>query len=737
LFTRHGIIALFCFAAFGASSHANEIFSRRESIAISPAAQAARERLEAIAAAPFRYIEDARGGRYAAIAGGLVLVPGEPAERATTFFREHAEVFGLAANVVLRAIPANTFDDRVTLELLVDGLAVENIRARVRFDGEALTSASLRSPPSFATSGAFALGRDVAAARATTAIDAHRAPLGKSRELAPPTVVEVWLPSITGLRAAYRIDRHSSRPGESWRIFVDGVDGSTTRPIDRIRHAEKGNLPVEFDGDFIFFEKFPLGDAKGNVFANQSAALNGLPTFKKIKNFATKGVPAAGVAKGFITGRIANVFDFYGEDPFEPNMVFDYDPFESSSLPSGIPLYDAFDCANIEYQLELFYAHLLKQLGVSKLASNLSMPVIVNSPSTEVNAFFSPSPFPDMDPDTLGFLEFFDLTETTTDIADDLSRDPIVACHEYTHAWLFYELLPFEDPVDFPPRAIGEAIPDFYATTFHKDNAVGRYTAIEMLGDVAIRTLQDDDRFPETTLESLFDHDPGPGVEMLPQEHQNGEIFGSLLLDARDVVGAKRIEQIVFEAMPDMPHTMLDVGFSEPAVLADPIAATERFFFECAVPLLSEAKNDKETGAIFGAGLGRGVFQNDGLFSLLLNLEFADDRKMTIPSVIPRANGEAKIQFHAKQGRKLKITLKASATDTLIPTYTLVASNGSMGAITAFEAPVISTDQKTITQANIQLNLPLGKTAEPGDPFYILTIEPVSGIGYYTITLDA
>ncbi len=712
-------------------------FSLHRAAPVAPAQSAGRAKLEAAATVPFRATVDGRTGALAAIQGGRLPLSGSLAEKARSFFVEHGESFGLDPRIELRAIARSTIEDRATLALYLGDIPIEGVLARARFDGDALVSAALRSPPSSATTGAFALGADAAASVASRAIEERRTVAGKTSASRTPLVTKVYVPLPDSLRAAYRVEIYAEGHGEAWLALVDASSGELLRVQDRVRHGTKGFLPVDFDGSFITFQKFTLGDAKGRVFPTQDAAIFGSSAKKTVKNFAVKGAPGANVSKGFIFGRASNVFDFFGDDPFEPGMTFDFDPFVTTPLASGIPEYDAFDCININYQLELFYQHLLKNLGKSQLASNLAMPVVVNSPETEINAFFAPEPWPDpVNPITFGYLEFFDLTTAAMDPAVDVARDPIACCHEYVHAWLFYEDLSFDDLLDFPPRAVGEALPDFFATTLHQDNEIGRYIG-EVTGSGPLRVLQDDDRFPETTIEWLFDHDPGPGMILLPEEHGNGEIFGSFLLDVRDQLGAKKTESLVFDAAPTMPHTMADVGFTTNDVVANPVFATQEYFFNCATALLFEVGSAKDSGVIVGAGMGRGIFSGTDDFSVFLNLEQVPDRKLTIPTVFPRANGSTEVSFHLKQGRKLKITVQADSLGTLLPDFALKTSDGGVANITFTDPKITSLDGKTVSQANILMGLPLGANPQGGDPFYVLTVNALSGTGYYKITLDA
>jgi hypothetical protein len=95
------------------------------------------------------------------------------------------------------------------------------------------------------------------------------------------------------------------------------------------------------------------------------------------------------------------------------------------------------------------------------------------------------------------------------------------------HAWLFYEALDFSDVVDSPTRAVGEAIPDFFAVTHHGKTRMGEYLD-QVIPIGSGRDLQDDDHFPETTQDAMSLTSSG-----LPEEDRSGEIFGSMLVDRR------------------------------------------------------------------------------------------------------------------------------------------------------------------------------------------------------------
>jgi hypothetical protein len=610
--------------------------------------------------------------------------------------------------------------------------------ARAEFDGELLVAASLRAPNTFVAGGQFSIAVDDATRLATDALRPHRAKLNRNGPVLSSPPVRVWLPEADALRPAYRVDHRSQEPGEAWRTHVDASDGTVVGILDRVDEYGTGKFPKSFDGNSISFAGFATGNATARVYSSQNKALLELDSKKTLKNFAILGLPSQGMTKGRIFSRIAQSVNRAGADPVESSLVYDYEPLSTDPTSSGIPQYDAFDCVNVVYHIERFYQHLLDQLGKTSLASNMAMPVLVNEAVNEVNAFFSPGPFPedpDPNPKTTGFLRFHDLRSFTGDIEDDLSRDPVVVCHEYVHALLFYEGLRFTSLQNFPPRAINEAVPDFYSTTFNHDTTVARYTAQHMLGGVPLRVLQVDEHFPETTNEAFTVQPPPPGA--LPSAHKSGETYSTMLLDIGESLGDKRTEQLVFAALSAMPHTIADLGMTEAEVNADPVLQTGRFFFECTTPLLATAKNDKERGAVYGAGVGRGILQESGQFSVVVNLENADNRKMTFPSVIAREGLTTKILFHAKQNRVLKITLEVDFDSNIVPTMSLTASNGAMDAIVFNESAVTSNGGKTITQSNIDLKLPLAKNPTAGSPFYVFTLDPTSGMGYFKVTLDA
>ncbi len=729
-------------AAFAQTGDFHDAFMPLVATARAPLFDEALARLNDRALSPFRPRVDRRTGFASSVSGGKWLATGSVAERSIRFFTENGALFGLDPRFELRAIPYATQDDRASFLLFRDGIEVDAVSAWTRFDDSgALISASLRSPQSGAIGSGFTTTKDAAIATARDAIASRRKAERASFPLAEAKATiatQVYIAAPTGLVPAWRIDIPSTDRHEAWRALVDAGTGVAMGARDRTQYATKGFLPTNYDGQFITFTKFTLGTAKSRVFASQSAAINGLSSKKTVKNFASKGVPAANVDKGFIVGARSNVFDFFGDDPFQPNLVFDYDPFDPSTLSNGIPRYDAFDCANINYQLELFYQHLTKNLGLKQLASNLAVPIIVNDPQTDINAFFSPSVWPDaMNPITVGFMDFFDLTNSVNDVAADLSRDPVVACHEYTHGWLFYENLPFDDTIDFPPRAVGEALPDFFATTLHQDNQVGRYTGIVLQNGVPIRQLQDDDLFPDTTLESLVDDDPTAGILLMPEEHASGEVIGSFLLDARDLLGGKAMERLVFSAMPSMPHTMADIGYTSNQVFANPIAATGDYFFECALELANQTLSQTQFEVIYGSATGRGIFNdaNSG-HAIAVNLEPLKNHQLVAPTDFPRANGSRQFLFRAKQGRKLSIVVQSDSGATLNPDFVLSSSTGLGGDFTLGSAKQTSANGKTVSQSNITLNMPLTANPSNGDPFYILTVSAVSGLGYYTVFLD-
>lgn len=694
---------------------------------------AALARLNAVASKPFQ-AATSRDGKIVALHGGRIESAGasDPVARGTAFFARFGEVFSLDPALTLVASRTANFDDRVAFTFEYAGRPILGPRAFAGFDGSgAVTSAALWNAPAASLIASHAVGAAIAAERASIALSAERARLGFQRALRAPRTQEVLVAEGGALRAMYRVVIASQEPAEAWSVLIDGVSGESVEIEDLICRGTKGFMPIGFDGSFIQTKKFKIGSgAKGNVFKSQSGAIAGTASPNtNLENFGLQSVPQANSPKGFTFGARANVFDANTNDPFSASLSFNFDPILDA---------DDFDVTNTYYQLEEFYQHVRKNLGVKDLASNLSMPVIVNFKTAELNAFFAPDFYPDaVNPLTFGFMVFNDNSNLSSDPFDDISRDPVVAGHEYTHAWLFYEGLDFTDPLDFPSRALNEAVADFFGSSKEQDFIIARYTGLEMLAsNEGLRNLQDDDQFPQTTQDGMTMTMSG-----LPEEHRNGEIFAAALIDIRDALGVKAAEKLVFRSLPDMPRSVADSGLSNFAVTNDPLGATDIFMGDCLFGLLINTNTDDELAAAVGAFTARGllggpVSDND----VVLNLEALDGKvkELFYPSTLPRTGTTHRYLFRAKQNRKLDVYLYMDPADSLLANFSITASDGDPGAITFTNPVQQSVDGKIVWRTAMTLNLPLGKNPASTDPFYTISVSSTNNTtGEYVLQVRA
>jgi hypothetical protein len=670
-------------------------------------ARAALAALNAAAEVPFR-AEALPGGSVGRVhvlhGGGFATGSHDPAEAALRFLRAHGALLGIvpaardlrAAVSVRGSAPARVY---VTLELAgvplagVDCVVVVDEHGRVvRASGAAPELPP--APPAFALSDALAaqVARDSVRAVSGTAIDWREA-----------VVVPVYFATADGLRPALRCDLTALAGAPAYSVYVDAQTGGELAREDRILRG--GKWP---NGDK--FIHFGTTTATGRVYRNQADALAGIATKQSLKNWST-GVPKPfNIAKGFLVGSRVFVVNDAGPFLFKPAGSFLFDPLTQA---------DRFDQVNTYYQIESFYGHLTHALGTA-LGSNFALPVVVNVKTPEVNAFFSPTLFPLLG-HTQGFIVLNDMSDTLG-VEGDISRDPTVVHHEYTHAWVHYEHEAFQGDLDYPTRAMGEAVADFFALAYAKDGAIGRYIAQIAFGQPSFRDLRDDDHFPETVLDAMT-----LTVSGLPEEHRSGEVMGALMLDLRAAAGAKRAEQLVFAALPSMPNHMGPVGF--PVVTpANALEASGTYFATCILALLAVAEGPGDVQDVLGAATGRGVLGDPASeLELFVNLEQFPNKKAVFPSRFVVATGQT-FFFKAKPGRLLRVKITGAASGSVLPDFTITGANGEPNPTRGVDPKVFS--GQVVEQTGIELLLPQGSV-------YAIEVTTQAGTsGEYTLVLD-
>ena len=242
---------------------------------------------------------------------------------------------------------------------------------------------------------------------------------------------------------------------------------------------------------------------------------------------------AEGVAQGYLFGLHADIYDYNGNDPFSPNLNFNYNP----NLPEEKPWFDA---TTAYYQLNAnwqWWNNLVRQYwGPVWLIGNLN-----NLPITAVvnvddlcNAFYTP----ELAEGLPGFV--FGNEGACAATSEDLVLDQSVVAHEYAHAAM--DALGFNEqfggPVDNYGRAMGEGNADWFAHLVTKSPLSGD-VAWAWSGAGYLRRLDNTRVYPDDV-----DH-PSTGG---PQEHYTGEIWGGYLYDLSRVLNAKA-KKFVYEGL--------------------------------------------------------------------------------------------------------------------------------------------------------------------------------------------
>lgn len=663
-------------------------------------AHEAFERLNACAAKPFRARRAIDGAAARSVTGGVLHTgAASPTLAALEFLDTYADVFGLPRGLETTTRTRGETPLRVYVSFAKGGVPIEGLSAIVSFDSLARIVGGEVRGGSANELGAFV--RDAASAEATArlGLGAHRARLGKLTAFAgdPARVWRVWLARDGGLLPALRVEFVSARQGEAYSFYVDAVTGALVRTVDRA-HSGTGQYP--FFGQTV---GFPTGSAKCSTYKSMSAAIAASAKTQKTKDWSLGIGAPVNLAKGFMTGARFDVFDDNGNDPFAVNGKFVFDPLTQA---------DAFDVSNTGFEINAAYAHLKKNLG-HDLGSNFAMPLLVNVKDTTLNAFFTPSTFPDGHTD--GFMLFFD-NEQLGSVEADFSRDPSVVDHEYTHAWMHFEGESFEDPVDYPTRAANEAIADFFALAKQKDTVLARYIEHIYQGIGIARDLADDDHLLATFADAVALTQSG-----LPEEHRLGEVFGCFMTDLRFELGTKKSMRLVYDALPFIANDMASLGFAN-VDATNAFDATQAFCSEFFTGMLTadQQAGGKNLGAIHGAAAARGIGDSLAVGSAnLIDLASLPKGKITIPSEFVVDGSEHLYAFTAPLNSKLTLTIKGKGG--VQPEFNLV-----LGTLTDFDLKVTGNGKKVTIHA----------LCSDATETYAFTVGTAGALGEYTLTLD-
>ena len=655
----------------------------------------------------------APSGAVTRLVGEVALQGATAEERAADFVARWGALFD--AGAVELAAPRTLHVSRTTgasfvrLGQLVHGMEVQGcgLSLEIAPDGRALcvhgivsASAAALPAPTISTSEAL----DVAAAE----LAARGQPAGGWQN--PPHLIGGFVdPLGRAGRPFWRIGA-MPRAGLPLAVDVDALDGRVLAVFENVTAFGQGVLVQ--DGQGILFK---TGSGKGTVYKDFAAAAANAPATIGLPELARETAAPVLAEDGTLFGRFALVLN--QTDPKSETTFFTIPgpghKFLGSPFAPDFPTLDLFDATNCYYHITKF------ALGMSKigggLATDFAMPALVNTPFAPLNAFFSTD---DIGLGTgPGFMiygdnSWFASEKTPFEPQDDLARDPTVMCHEYLHAIAAFSGLSFgADPPNSPPRAVNEAIADYFTASFFKDPRIGfpiaqigSDTLLELMGLSAdgLRNLAD----PLTFIDNIDDVlDEG-----FPEEHVAGEVFASTLWTVREVLKQKPSDDLVFDSLFNWPQGLGELGYTE-YTTENALEAYTDFYGACLAQLVNDAIGKK--GLKFGLKALGASMRNGALGCIETGTGMIFDGT---------AGGSIALRssfLGTSDGHVVAVELLAG--QTLDITLTGDKKDGTLVDL-AFEgpSPIILTNEPVVTANSIKVK---GALAEVGGTYAILILN--------------
>ena len=311
-------------------------------------------------------------------------------------------------------------------------------------------------------------------------------------------------------------------PADGKHLFVWEIAIPTEDPFGYwVYHIDADSAAINYKANEIV----ALMNGKGKTYKNNSAWHNEKIKKAELKNMFTY---AEGISQGWLYGLHADIYDYNGNDPFSPNLKFNFDPNSPEEKPW-------FDATAAYYHMNIIWRwwnrEIIQKFGAVSLDYfyTLSIPVVVNVDDM-CNAFYTP----DLVEGLPGFV--YGNEGTCTAFSEDLVLDQGVVSHEFTHAmmdWLGFDQQ-FGGQLHQYGRAMGEGNADWFAHLITKSPIVGD-VAWDWSAAGYLRRLDNNRVYPS-------DVDlPSTGV---PQEHYTGEIWGGYLYDLSQVLKKKALKFI-------------------------------------------------------------------------------------------------------------------------------------------------------------------------------------------------
>ena len=664
------------------------------------------------------------GGPLNSLRGDVLLVGDTPTQKALDFVARHGALFGVVPSVTLGeprvmarfagvTADAPTSARALRLPQLVQGAALAGHGLTLEFDrqGEFVQAHGVVSE------GAAALpAPSVSVSQAIDTALQHLASLGHSiGDLrAGPNASLVARLAADGPHLLHSIEVVLRLGAQPFAVEVDAHDGSVFALRDLAQH---GTGTFRSEGQQISFQ---TGTGKGTVYKSLKHAVASKPSTGKLTEVGVQDVVMGLAEDGFLFGRFLQVIDDTLSVAFSPTHTWTTGTDEPAS-PADLTDPDApgqfFDHSNTYSWMTRTASYMEKVFG--PLGTDYALPAIVNVEGL-LNAFYSGGDLglghgP-------GFFAFGDADAKTGDFNDDLSRDPTVSSHEYTHGVVEKFLLAFGDnDLDTPPRALNEAVADYFAASFHKTPCIGpQFMAflgqkLDGLEGDCLRDLSEVRRMPLDLFDVL-------GETNLPEEHEAGVIFGSTLYRVGMALKQKKGDLAIAGALFAFPESTAEVGF--PVVTVGNAQEAYQAYFGVALWALLDGIAEELPAGLVGKALGAamqlGAVGDADAGSWWL-ADLSDGGKAGFKSELLPGISNHSLGIFVKAGQTITIKIKG-----LNGTPLEFDSGVFKGAITETQAPVINATGTSLSWKGLQatedsvLVIVVGPGVPAGGPYKLL-----------------
>ena len=553
------------------------------------------------------------GGPLNSLRGEVVLSGDTPQERSLDFVARHGALFGVVPAVVLgeprvlarfpslhtgSASGGSSAPRALRMPQLIQGAELSGYGLTLEFDaaGDFVQAHGVVSEFASALPGPTVLAvQAIETALQHLAAQGHG--IGDLR--AGPSASLVARVAADGPHLLHSVQVVLRRAAQPYAVEIDAHDGSVFALRDLAQH---GTGTYHFDGQQA---QFKTRNGKGTIYKSLKHAKLGKASNGRLAEVSRESVVTGLAEDGFLFGRwvaliddkpVAQVADAILFNAKHDWRSFTDDPQGLGDVSNPDAAGQSFDHTNTYHWMTTTARYLEKVFG--PLAIDYSVPVVVNVEGL-INAFFTSGDLglghgP-------GYFAFGDVDVDTNDFQDDFSRDPTIVSHEFTHGVVGKFGLGFgSNELDTPPRALSEAVADYFAASMHKTPCVGAQFMTSLgpklgLSGDCMRDLSEVRRMPDDLFQML-------GQGGLPEEHEAGIIFGGSLYRVGKALGRKKGDAAIADALFSFPQSTDEVGIQ--TVTPDNALEAYQAYFAVALWALLDGVAEKLPSRLVGKALG-------------------------------------------------------------------------------------------------------------------------------------